>query len=399
MIRRGDLQAEVSSLDWDLASADTQYLTHSIHRYSGKFIPQIARQAIELVTEPLDIVLDPYGGSGTTALEAWLIGRRCISTDINPIAGLISKVKTTPIPKPLITDYVKAIERSCRLWQAALHASEALLNSQLAMFGNDVGGEKSDIELATDDYRMSDPWYQKWYTDPVRLQLILIHNMLKGGDCVSLRNLGLLAFSDVLRRTSNANSSYPNVMFDRGRSNFAPAIPLFLERLREVAGMVARLEEVSSSAPTPLVALADATLLPVPSETVDAVITHPPYIASIPYAEYGVLSLTWLGHDAIDLNRRLTGGRRQSSDVVARFERGFNRMIAESFRVLKPGRHLFMLVGSPTVRGQLVDLADLACRSARIAGFERSAIQHRNGVNRRANKMGHETILFFQKPD
>ena len=39
----------VSTLDWEHLTADTQYLTHNIHRYSGKFIPQIAAQAIELL--------------------------------------------------------------------------------------------------------------------------------------------------------------------------------------------------------------------------------------------------------------------------------------------------------------------------------------------------------------
>ena len=53
---------------WEYTDADTQHLTHNIHRYSGKFIPQIAARAISLLTQPDELVLDPYCGSGTTLL-------------------------------------------------------------------------------------------------------------------------------------------------------------------------------------------------------------------------------------------------------------------------------------------------------------------------------------------
>ena len=88
---------EIQECDWEFSDADTQYLTHNIHRYSGKFIPQIAGKAIELLTMPGDLVLDSYMGSGTTLLEAMLRDRTSIGVDLNPLAILISRVKTTPI--------------------------------------------------------------------------------------------------------------------------------------------------------------------------------------------------------------------------------------------------------------------------------------------------------------
>ena len=93
-----ELISAVSSQDWEFVNEDTQYASHNIHRYSGKFIPQIARSAIQLLSEPHEIVFDPYLGSGTTALEAMLLERTCIGVDINPLAILISKVKTTVLP-------------------------------------------------------------------------------------------------------------------------------------------------------------------------------------------------------------------------------------------------------------------------------------------------------------
>jgi DNA modification methylase len=73
----------------------TTYLTHGIHKYTAKMIPYIPRYFIEKYSQENDLVLDPFCGSGTTLLEAKLSSRNAIGIDINPLAVLISEVKTT----------------------------------------------------------------------------------------------------------------------------------------------------------------------------------------------------------------------------------------------------------------------------------------------------------------
>lgn len=73
--------------------------THKFYRYPARFSPQFARAVIEAFSEPGDIVLDPFIGGGTTAVEALRAGRRCIGTDINELALFVSKVKTTVLSK------------------------------------------------------------------------------------------------------------------------------------------------------------------------------------------------------------------------------------------------------------------------------------------------------------
>jgi hypothetical protein len=130
---------------------------------------------------------------------------------------------------------------------------------------------------------------------------------------------------------------------------------------------------------------------------VDAVITHPPYIGSIPYAEYGLLSLMWLGYNPKDIDRGLTGGRRQSKNVVEQFRSEFHEMLEEVLRVLKPGGTLFMLLGNPVVKGKRIDLVEMARDLACTIGFQPIASHVRNGMNRRANLMNQEFLLFFKK--
>ena len=52
--------------------------------YHGNFVPQIATQAIRRFTRPEDVVLDLFLGSGTTAVEAARLGRRCIGVELKP---------------------------------------------------------------------------------------------------------------------------------------------------------------------------------------------------------------------------------------------------------------------------------------------------------------------------
>ena len=60
--------------------------------YHGNFIPQIPNQMLRRFTKPGDVVLDPFIGSGTTAIEAERLGRRCIGVELSPtVAALASR--------------------------------------------------------------------------------------------------------------------------------------------------------------------------------------------------------------------------------------------------------------------------------------------------------------------
>src|SRR3989344_3033719 len=89
----------------DLTQKDTSYATHGFHKYPAKFIPQLARRCIEENADSNDVVCDPFMGCGTTLVESLVSGRKTVGVDINPVASLISKVKTTPInPEKLKTE-------------------------------------------------------------------------------------------------------------------------------------------------------------------------------------------------------------------------------------------------------------------------------------------------------
>jgi hypothetical protein len=70
-------------------------LTHAHYRYPARFSPILARTAIELFTEPGDLVIDPFVGGGTTCVEALASGRKSVGTDISSLATFVAEAKTT----------------------------------------------------------------------------------------------------------------------------------------------------------------------------------------------------------------------------------------------------------------------------------------------------------------
>ena len=77
---------------------ETNAFTHSYHRYPAKFIPQIVRKLIEdFAPSSRQVICDPFGGCGTTLVEAKMLGHKSVGFDINPVAKLITQTKTTPI--------------------------------------------------------------------------------------------------------------------------------------------------------------------------------------------------------------------------------------------------------------------------------------------------------------
>lgn len=96
--------------DWTFRDVSTQKHTHGIHLYPARMHPEIARRVIAKYSRPGDVVFDPFMGSGGVLLESILHGNNAAGLDINPLAVLISKVKTTVFKNNKISLITKALE-------------------------------------------------------------------------------------------------------------------------------------------------------------------------------------------------------------------------------------------------------------------------------------------------
>ncbi|MEM3627607.1 MAG: DNA methyltransferase, partial [Candidatus Bathyarchaeia archaeon] len=92
----------VNNENWDFVGEDTQYLTHGLHPYPARMVPQIAKRLLHRYARENNVVLDPFCGSGGVLVEARLAGLNSVGIDINPLACLLAEVKSTPVdPKVL----------------------------------------------------------------------------------------------------------------------------------------------------------------------------------------------------------------------------------------------------------------------------------------------------------
>lgn len=380
-----NLIKQIEMVDWEFKDQDTQYLSHNIHRYSGKFIPQIARSVMDIISEKNDTILDPYVGSGTTALEAMISGRKCIGIDINPLAILISEVKTNVIPVEELEQFRIDLKSSLEI---SINMQSVLFDAPYSVSINDIHREE----------KTSNEWNQKWYQPEVLEQLVQIYAVIENISDESLQKIAKVAFSSILRKSSNASSRYPNVMYDKNHKKKSLPLKSFIDSFDDLINKLQELSRYMMEKPGEVTyILGNNTRMHLEDSSVDAIITHPPYIAAVPYAEYNCLSLEWFGYSSKELDSEITGGKRHRKDVVERFRDDYEKMIAESYRVLKPQKYAFFMVGNPTAGGKKVNLHDMTVEIAKKIGFEYIYTAVRKGMNRRGNNMGEEYLEFFRK--
>src|SRR5919199_3066941 len=183
--------SNLDSLDWEAKDASTRYLTHSYHPYSAKYIPQIPHYLISNFTKRNDLVLDNFLGSGTTLVESKILGRHAIGVDINPLACLVAKVKTTNIQKPDLKK-ISAICMSIKEDILKLRASLEHTNNKTSNFDEDLGSiNKNEYLLAN----IPNQNILKWFNKNVIYELLTIKLKIDSLEENHIKDFLLVAFS------------------------------------------------------------------------------------------------------------------------------------------------------------------------------------------------------------
>lgn len=100
---------------------------HSMCSYLGAFPPPLANYFIQYFTKAGDIVFDPFAGRGTTPLEARILNRKSIATDLNPIALALCEAKNASLTKEEIFLRIEQLEKK---YDPALYQPEANAQSE-----------------------------------------------------------------------------------------------------------------------------------------------------------------------------------------------------------------------------------------------------------------------------
>lgn len=334
-----------SLLDEILHASDTGYLTHGLHPYPAKFIPQIPRRMIERHTREGDVVCDPFCGSGTTLVEAMLHRRRSIGNDIHPIATLVSRAKTLRIGP-----------------------------SQAERIAGVIARIRSDFKRGR-RRRSGTDFYNKghWFAPHVQDELeIILHNIDGGGHGEDARTFLRAVLSSIIVKASNQHSDTRYAAVDKAHragaivEMFAGKAASAMERMREFRERVGRGAECR-------VYNGDARRMTrVGDRTVDLIVTSPPYANVYDYYLYHKHRMNWLGMDIARVKDNEIGSRLRYSSLrwdIDTFQRDIDECMAEMFRMLKRRGVAVVVIGDSVVQGRMIDGHEIIAASAESAGL------------------------------
>ena len=317
-------------------------------------------------------------------VESNVLGRNAIGVDINPLACLISKVKTTVIKKPAIEEISNFL--------ASLRDHIICLRRNITLSAID---KKTPI-IDSFVIEKLHPNIRKWYHQNVIYELVAIKTKINAETNIQVKDFLIVAFSSLLRSVSNTTSGFGNLMINK---NAPPKNRIFEKFSLAVARMLQSLTDFNRVATNSEVTIFnhDSRKLEfINDETIDFICTHPPYMAAVPYAEYQKLSLWWLGYSQYDLEKSLIGGRRSRPDTPQRFFRDMEISILEMKRVLRKKKYCCITIGNPIYGGKIWKLNEFIKQNAIRIGFTYLNEISRGKYHSTMGKMKEEFILIFR---
>lgn len=388
-------------------------VTHALHKYPAKFYPELPRYLIKRYSTAGDTVLDPFCGSGTTNVEALLAGRHSIGIDIDPLARLLARVKTTPLEEGA-------------LWNAydKMRATIVVLLWQYP----------DDERIRPPDF----PNQLKWFDEDALMELACIQRAVNSHECEpAVREFLTVCFSAVILRSSHADNSCAKTCVLRKRAKpyeQGYATRIFHEQLRKNIIRVLAFSERVTAVETTIPLNMSATDIRLPDASVDIGVTSPPYVNAMDYPRAHQLELYWLGysHDGvIGLKRRNIGtemvtaeqyrelSRMEDPEVDAMLQtlydtdkrkcciahtylRSMEEHLQAMQRVLKPDSVYAMVIGANTIAGHTFETPTYMERLALRNGFavesyfDAAILNHYNKGNA-DQRMHSERVLVLRK--
>jgi DNA modification methylase len=419
--------------DLNFDGHNTLYATHGLHSYAAKCPPQLARFGIETYSHPGDTILDPMMGSGTTLVEARLLGRNAIGYDIDPLACLIAEVKCHSLTDQSI---------------------EAGFNSIIEKTNNDLTlrKAKSPSEIAANPIKLPEFFNRDyWFADDVATTLALLSYNIKKADVTEdVRDFFWVAFSAIiLTKVSVANAR--DIIHSRHHFYLHESPPdvltKFSERVHRMRKQMGDFRGLCQQFPNTkiIVQQADARKLPLSKESIDLVFTSPPYATALDYPRAHFLAIGWMqdrlginldqykangtkyiGSERGRIGKKFTLSESMSklystkdtllklaevdphmANLIQRYFSDMDEVFSEISRVLRIGAHAIIVVCPSHIRTIKIDTHQLFTEIAETAGLVLKE-EHTRTINRDrrilpymkesfGDRMSTEYVLIYQK--
>ncbi|MFN0105905.1 MAG: DNA adenine methylase [Bryobacteraceae bacterium] len=356
--------------NWTGSALKAESTLHQLSPYIGKLKSSIAGSLIAQFTDEDDVIYDPFSGSGTVALEAWVAGRNIVANDLSPYAALLTRAKLFPYTS------LKAAARDIE----------------------NLAPEAEEARQAV-DLRSVPAWVREFF-HPETLRETL-------GWTLTLRERRrwflLASLLGILHHQRPGFLSFPSshtVPYLRKKAFPPPEFPeLYAYRsLRDrldakVKRAFRRVPELNRSLVRNCFAKSAHSLTP--KQKVDAIITSPPYMRQLDYARDNRLRLWFLG---VADSRALDGEISPRKDA-------FLKLMGQCFKkwktILEPEKYCILVVGDGSSEVEDANLPALISGIATKAGYTHvldhtEAIPNDRRVRRGLTGSTSETILVLR---
>lgn len=362
----------LNSVDWDFQSAGSSKL-HSIHPYPAKFIPNIPRALIKSLPLPEgSIVFDPFCGSGVTLTEAQNAGIESVGVDLNPIACLLSRVKTSQLPVDFLR-VAKEIVKECKFFN-----------------GNVVVPVIPNL----------DHWFKKDVQRSITLIITLIDQVKDINIADGLR----FCISSIIVKVSNQESDTRYAAINKvhtGEDVFA----FFLQK----ATMLSKIKEGAGYNAISTVLNKNSLLLDKNDfqKPIGLVITSPPYPNAYEYWLYHKYRMWWLGYDPIKVKDQEIGARahyfrknhQTEFDFILQMEKLFDSFNKNCVK----DAFVAFVIGRSKIHGKIIENEKVIKEVGEKSGFtlvdsiERTINPSRKSFNLSHARIKQEYLVILQK--
>jgi len=365
---------KLDEVNWDFPDSNKSNGIHSIHPYPAKFISEIPKTLIDILGVPEGTwILDPFCGSGATLVEAQLAGVPSIGIDLNPIACLISKVKT----QPLSDDFSQYAEEVVKIAQ----------------------NSNTTVEIP------NIPNLNHWFNTHVQTEITrLISAINKIQDEIIVDALRL-ALSSILVRVSRQDSDTRYAAVEKN-INTGDVIQYFIAACERIGSAKKIYLPTTWQAEVIQKNIVEVEKRDI-SKPIGLVITSPPYPNAYEYWLYHKYRMFWLGYDPLKVKEAEIGARahyfKKNHHTVDDFKTQMKYIMGLLYEVTIDAGHACIVIGRSIIHGNTIDNAEIITQIAQLIGFERVAkIERRIASSRKSFNLAHanikcEHILIFKK--
>lgn len=425
---------------WDFKNDDVREYTHGIHNYPAMMVCPISRNIIRIMKEikPINTLFDPFMGSGTVLVEGKLAGiTQIFGSDINPLAIFLSKVKTTDLDINILQhevhELIERINDKFSQYILQIDGVDDIMKNSYALDLTAKDGWGTNAPEYLEKYKKDNyidlqiPHFKNigyWFKPKAILQLSLIKEEIKKIKDKAIQNFVFTAFSETIRFVSNRrNGEFKMFRMPVTKvETFNPDVikefsDILFRNIEKMNDFVEACSEKDIHSKVSIFNDSAMSIDNIPDNSVDLVITSPPYGDSrttVAYGEYSRLSLQWLDlfnlseREIMGIDKALMGGGKYrngfeytiSSNIlrdslnrikdvdleragdVYSFYLDLEKAIASIASKTKSNGYQFWVVGNRTVKNELLQTDKIIAEIAEHYGLEHIYTIDRNIVNK-----------------